>query len=95
MIVVVLQYRYIPFPPTCFSPINDTFSLGVLGFIPPTSVNTTDDPNLGLKDVILGLKSINQYIEYAGGNRAEVTIGGQSSGAGLIRGEWNLDRVEQ
>ncbi|OXC70360.1 hypothetical protein AYX13_01272 [Cryptococcus neoformans] len=64
------------------------YRLGVLGFLPPTSVNTTGDPNLGLKDVILGLKAINQYIEYAGGNRAEVTIGGQSSGAGLIRALW-------
>lgn len=94
MIVVVLQYRYILFLHTCFIPAND-FSLGVLGFLPPTSVNTTGDPNLGLKDVILGLKAINQYIEYAGGNRAEVTIGGQSSGAGLIRGEWNVGRVKQ
>ncbi|KIR28114.1 hypothetical protein I309_03111 [Cryptococcus deuterogattii LA55] len=59
------------------------YRLGVLGFLPPTSANINNDPNLGLKDVILGLKAINQYIEYAGGNRAEVTIGGQSSGAAL------------
>ncbi|KAL0252305.1 hypothetical protein I308_101694 [Cryptococcus tetragattii IND107] len=64
------------------------YRLGVLGFLPPTSASTTNDPNLGLKDVILGLKAINQYIEYAGGNRAKVTIGGQSSGAGLIRALW-------
>lgn len=74
------------FLPYAFNPTNDIFSLGVLGFLPPTSASTINDPNLGLKDVILGLKAINQYIEYVGGNRAEITIGGQSSGAGLIRG---------
>ena len=44
------------------------------------------DPNLGLLDVVNGLKAVNMYVEYLGGNKSKVTIGGESSGAGLIRG---------
>ncbi|WVQ78797.1 hypothetical protein IAT38_000888 [Cryptococcus sp. DSM 104549] len=64
------------------------YRLGVLGFLPPTLSSSSTDPNLGLNDVVLGLKIINQGVEYVGGNRGKITVGGQSSGAGLVRALW-------
>ncbi|WVQ73418.1 hypothetical protein IAR50_002990 [Cryptococcus sp. DSM 104548] len=64
------------------------YRLGVFGLLPPTLASTSSDPNLGLKDLILGLKGVHQYIEYVGGNRGQITVGGQSSGASMIRALW-------
>ncbi|ODN93444.1 hypothetical protein L198_05309 [Cryptococcus wingfieldii CBS 7118] len=64
------------------------YRLGVFGLLPPTLASTSSDPSLGLKDVILGLKGVNQYIDYVGGNRGQITVGGQSSGASMIRALW-------
>ncbi|WWD05609.1 hypothetical protein V865_003690 [Kwoniella europaea PYCC6329] len=61
------------------------YRLGVLGFLPPSSASLSSDPNLGLRDVILALKGIQRGINFVGGDEDKVTIGGQSSGAGLIR----------
>lgn len=66
--------------------------LGVLGFIPPISAASTADPNLGLLDVINGLKAVQLYVSYFGGDPEKVTVGGQSAGASMVRGEriWSL-----
>nr|XP_031858475.1 uncharacterized protein CI109_006120 [Kwoniella shandongensis]KAA5525547.1 hypothetical protein CI109_006120 [Kwoniella shandongensis] len=64
------------------------YRLGVLGFLAPSSAAAWTDPNLGLRDVILALKGINQGIRFVGGDADKVTIGGQSSGASLIRALW-------
>nr|XP_019001775.1 uncharacterized protein I203_05482 [Kwoniella mangroviensis CBS 8507]OCF65236.1 hypothetical protein I203_05482 [Kwoniella mangroviensis CBS 8507] len=61
------------------------YRLGVLGFLPPSSASSSSDPNLGLRDVTLALKGIQKGIGFVGGDEDRVTIGGQSSGAGLIR----------
>ncbi|WWC60394.1 uncharacterized protein I303_102966 [Kwoniella dejecticola CBS 10117] len=61
------------------------YRLGVLGFLPPSSAPSWSNPNLGLRDVILALKGISKGIDFVGGEKDKVTIGGQSSGAGLIR----------
>ncbi|WWC88083.1 uncharacterized protein L201_002987 [Kwoniella dendrophila CBS 6074] len=61
------------------------YRLGVLGFLPPTLAPSWSDPNLGLRDVILALEGIQHGINLIGGDKNKVTIGGQSSGAGLIR----------
>jgi carboxylesterase type B len=60
--------------------------LGILGFLPPKLAPSAIDGNLGLKDVILGLRAVQKRISTFGGDKARVTIGGQSSGASLIRG---------
>ena len=60
--------------------------LGVLGFLPPILAPSSTDPNLGLVDVINGLKAVAYYARLIGGNPRKVTVGGQSSGAGMIRG---------
>lgn len=59
--------------------------LGVLGFLPPSYASTSSDPNLGLLDLINGLEAIQSHVELFGGDPDKVTIGGQSSGAGMIR----------
>jgi carboxylesterase type B len=59
----------------------------VLGFIPPTTAASTADPNLGLLDVINGLKAVRMYVPYFGGDANKVTVGGQSAGASMVRGE--------
>jgi carboxylesterase type B len=61
--------------------------LGVLGFLPPSSATSSADPNLGLLDAINGLKAVQTYVGNIGGDAGKVTIGGQSSGAGMIRCE--------
>ncbi|WWC68545.1 uncharacterized protein I206_102474 [Kwoniella pini CBS 10737] len=61
------------------------YRLGILGFLPPYSSDSWSDPNLGLRDVILALKSIQNGIEFVGGDKDKVTIGGQSSGASIAR----------
>ncbi|WRT65766.1 uncharacterized protein IL334_002715 [Kwoniella shivajii] len=61
------------------------YRLGVLGFLPPSSSTSSSDPNLGVRDVILALKGLQKGIGFVGGDKDKVTIGGQSSGAGLIR----------
>ncbi|KAL7424729.1 hypothetical protein Q5752_000413 [Cryptotrichosporon argae] len=64
------------------------YRLGVLGNLPPTSAPSAD-PNFAVQDVVLALKGINEIGKYLGANVDEVTIGGQSSGAGLIRALWS------
>lgn len=40
-----------------------------------------------MKDVILALEQVQAYAEWIGADRGKVTIGEQSSGASMIRGE--------
>ncbi|OCF40049.1 hypothetical protein I317_06124 [Kwoniella heveanensis CBS 569] len=61
------------------------YRLGVLGYIPPSTAPSWADPNLGLRDIILGLQTINQYAALIGGDPNKVTVGGQSSGGSMIR----------
>ncbi|WVF65861.1 hypothetical protein IAT40_000598 [Kwoniella sp. CBS 6097] len=61
------------------------YRLGVLGYIPPSTAPSWADPNLGLRDIILALQTINQYAGFIGGDPNKVTIGGQSSGGSMIR----------
>ena len=68
------------------SPNNCGHRLGVLGYIPPSLAPSSGDPNLGLLDVINGLNAVQSYVSFAGGDKSKVTIGGQSSGAQVIRG---------
>ncbi|WVQ93495.1 hypothetical protein IAU59_000569 [Kwoniella sp. CBS 9459] len=61
------------------------YRLGVLGYIPPSTAPSWADPNLGLRDIILALQTINQYAGFVGGDADKVTVGGQSSGGTMIR----------
>ncbi|WVN90729.1 uncharacterized protein L203_105971 [Cryptococcus depauperatus CBS 7841] len=61
------------------------YRLGVLGLLPPALSSTAADPNLALKDVIVALKAIHKYISQIGGNKRKITVGGQSTGATIIR----------
>lgn len=53
---------------------------------------STSDPNLGLLDLLNSLKAIQSHVELFGGDPLRVTIGGQSSGAGMIRCELIIRR---
>ncbi|GFZ42490.1 hypothetical protein JCM24511_00205 [Saitozyma sp. JCM 24511] len=64
------------------------YRLGVLGFIPPTTAASTADPNLGLLDVLNGLKAVRMDVPYFGGDPNKVTVGGQSAGASMVRALW-------
>lgn len=86
MIVVVLQYRYVTAHVRVHPDDEYRSSLGVLGFLPPKQASSSSDPNLGLLDIVNGLKAIQKYVSYVGGDPSRVTIGGQSSGAQIIRG---------
>ncbi|KAK1927610.1 Alpha/Beta hydrolase protein [Papiliotrema laurentii] len=61
------------------------YRLGVLGFLPPSLAASSNDPNLGLLDLINGLSAIQNYATSFGGDAGRVTLGGQSAGAGMIR----------
>ena len=63
--------------------------LGILGFIPPSQAPTSNDPNLGVQDIINSLKSIHAFIALFGGDPSKVTVGGQSSGGGMVRGDFS------
>ncbi|WVR03752.1 hypothetical protein IAU60_000747 [Kwoniella sp. DSM 27419] len=61
------------------------YRLGVLGFLPPAKAASWADPNIGMRDVLLGLETISTYARSLGGDPGKVTVGGQSSGASMIR----------
>ncbi|BEJ16880.1 hypothetical protein CspHIS471_0602810 [Cutaneotrichosporon sp. HIS471] len=60
------------------------YRLNVLGLIPPQSAPSASDPNLQVRDVILGLKEIRKNLAWQV-DTSKVTVGGQSTGASLIR----------
>lgn len=91
MVVILLQYRLAQ--KGTYSREADPFRLGALGFLPPGIAESASDPNLGMLDVINGLKAINSYVELFQGDPSRVTIGGQSAGAGMIRGKLDLERL--
>ncbi|KAG8834584.1 hypothetical protein FRC17_008253 [Serendipita sp. 399] len=59
------------------------YRLGILGYLPPQSFS--QNKNLGVQDVITALKWIQNVVGLLGGDKAKVTLAGQSSGANLIR----------
>jgi carboxylesterase type B len=64
------------------------YRLNILGLIPPPVAPSASDPNLQVRDVILGLKEIKKNLGWQG-DMGKVTVGGQSTGASLIRGEYS------
>jgi carboxylesterase type B len=62
------------------------YRLGVLGYLPPSSAPSSKDPNLGVGDVVLALRWLRNSARDFGGDGGKVVVGGQSSGAHLIRG---------
>ncbi|KAG8907869.1 hypothetical protein FRC00_011563, partial [Tulasnella sp. 408] len=59
------------------------YRLGVLGLLPPSTASTASG-NLAVKDAIAALKFAKQTLTYFGSN-GKITIGGQSSGAHMVR----------
>ncbi|EJU00786.1 alpha/beta-hydrolase [Dacryopinax primogenitus] len=59
------------------------YRLGVLGFVPPSTVGAVTNP--ALRDLIAALQFLHTIGPSLGGSTARVTLAGQSSGAGLIR----------
>lgn len=64
-------------------------SLHVLGLIPPPVAPSASDPNIAVRDIILGLKEVRKNLGWQG-DMGKVTIGGQSTGGSLIRGELSV-----
>ncbi|GMK59538.1 hypothetical protein CspeluHIS016_0801440 [Cutaneotrichosporon spelunceum] len=63
------------------------YRLNALGLIPPPTAPSASDPNLQVRDVILGLKEIRKNLRWQV-DIEKVTLGGQSTGASLIRALW-------
>ena len=61
--------------------ISIPYRLGVFGFFSHPDV---ESPNLALFDQILALKWIQEYVTYFGGDPSNVTLIGESAGAGGI-----------
>jgi carboxylesterase type B len=59
------------------------YRLGVLGFLPPSSLNS--QTNLGVQDIIAALKFLKTVLPAVNGDPAKITLAGQSSGAHMIR----------
>ncbi|KAJ7077237.1 Alpha/Beta hydrolase protein [Mycena epipterygia] len=60
------------------------YRLGVFGFLPGAAVKRNGALNAGLLDQDFALRWVNQHITKFGGNPAEVTIWGESAGAGSV-----------
>lgn len=65
------------------------YRLGLLGWLPPSSSPAASDPNLAMRDIVLALKSIKDNIG-SKGNKDDVTLGGHSSGALIVRTLWAM-----
>ncbi|KAF9509627.1 hypothetical protein BS47DRAFT_1373463 [Hydnum rufescens UP504] len=59
------------------------YRLGVLGFLPPPSLDQND--NLGVKDITTALEFLHRVLPSFGGDPSEITMAGQSSGAMMLR----------
>ncbi|KAK4701463.1 cyclin H, partial [Phenoliferia sp. Uapishka_3] len=59
------------------------YRLGILGFLKNDDLGISG--NFGLKDIICALKFIQTEIANFGGNKASVTLAGQSSGAEMVK----------
>lgn len=63
------------------------YRVGALGFLDLSSYSTPDDPfdsNLALRDVLLALAWVRDNIAAFGGDAEQVTLFGESAGAGLV-----------
>ncbi len=60
------------------------YRLGVLGFLPPSSLDSS--VNLGVRDVTTALAFLHTILPSFNGDPNSITVGGQSSGATMIRG---------
>lgn len=63
------------------------YRLGALGFLDFTSFSDPADPfdsNLGMRDILLALNWVKENIAAFGGNPDDVTIFGESAGAGCV-----------
>jgi len=67
------------------------YRLGVLGYLPPSIAQSAKDPNLGVGDLVLAMRWLRNSARDFGGDGGRVVIGGQSSGAHLIRGKSFLE----
>ncbi|KAI0313950.1 alpha/beta-hydrolase [Amylostereum chailletii] len=64
--------------------VHAQYRLGVLGFLPGKAVRAGGDLNVGLLDQQFALQWIQKHIASFGGDPGQVTIWGQSAGAGSV-----------
>ncbi|KAF8771441.1 Acetylcholinesterase-1 like protein [Argiope bruennichi] len=58
------------------------YRVGLFGFL---TSNTSDAPgNVGLYDVVMALRWVNDNIEYFGGDKDRITISGESGGSSIV-----------
>ncbi|EUC39617.1 hypothetical protein COCMIDRAFT_31251 [Bipolaris oryzae ATCC 44560] len=62
--------------------VSINYRLGLFGFLP--SSNSQISPNLGLQDQVFAMQHIQDHIHLFGGNKSDVTVMGESAGAGSI-----------
>ncbi|KAL1410755.1 hypothetical protein Q8F55_001697 [Vanrija albida] len=65
------------------------YRIGTLGFLAPKVTPFKDDPNFALRDIVLALKTLKSRAGHYGGDGAKITLGGQGTGASLVR-DWPL-----
>ena len=73
------------------------YRLGVFGFLdwsPLLGAEYADSANNGLRDLVMGLKWVQQNIRSFGGDPDRVTIGGQSAGAKMVAFLMGVDEAQ-
>ncbi|XP_031781566.1 venom carboxylesterase-6 [Nasonia vitripennis] len=63
--------------------VSFNYRLGPMGFLNTGDVNAPG--NMGLKDQVMALKWVRQYIKYFGGDPEKITLGGMNSGAASVQ----------
>lgn len=66
------------------------YRLGVLGNVPPTVAPSGTDPNFALRDVLLAINTLRARHNDFYGDNSLITLGGQDSGASIIRALWGV-----
>ncbi|GMG00692.1 unnamed protein product [Aspergillus oryzae var. brunneus] len=81
-IFVASNYRFVPFPVLFMYVANQVTRMGLYGWV--SSAHEDMDANVGLHDGIAALEWTKKYISRFGGDPDNITVGGQSAGAGMI-----------
>lgn len=67
-----------------FLTVSLNYRLGAFGFLSSDEVHFRGTPNAGIHDQQLALQWVQRYIHLFGGNKTQVTIFGESAGAGSV-----------
>ena len=70
------------------------YRLGALGWLDFSSIDPQFESNLGMKDILLALEWVKKNIHAFGGNPEDVTLFGESAGAGCVTTLMTIPRAK-